>query len=40
VTAEIKRLESRAIRAEKWLQTIKDDIGDKLIGQMGNGARG
>ena len=32
--AEIKRLEDRAIRAEQWLETIKKEIEDKLIGPM------
>ena len=32
--AEINRLESRAIRAEQWLQTIKSEIENKLIRQL------
>ena len=32
--AEIKRLESRATRAEQWLQTIENEIEHKLIGPM------
>ena len=31
---EIERLESRAARAEGWLQVIKNEIEDKLIGPM------
>jgi predicted nucleic acid-binding Zn-ribbon protein len=31
---EIERLESRATRAEGWLQTIKNEIEDKLIGPI------
>ena len=32
--AEIKRLEGCASRAEQWLQTIKNEIEEKLIRQM------
>ena len=32
--AEIKRLESRATRAEQWLGTIKKEIEDTLIAPM------
>jgi chromosome segregation ATPase len=32
--AEIERLESRATRAERWLEVIKKEIEDKLIGPM------
>ena len=32
--AEINRHESRAIRAEQWLQTIKSEIENKLIPQL------
>ena len=32
--AEVKRLEGRASRAEQWLQTIKNEIEEKLIHQM------
>jgi chromosome segregation ATPase len=31
---EIERLESRATRAEGWLQTIKTEIQDRLIGPI------
>jgi uncharacterized small protein (DUF1192 family) len=31
---EVERLKSRAIRAERWLQVIKEEIEDKLIGPM------
>jgi hypothetical protein len=31
---EIERLESRATRAEQWLQVIKKEIEDKLIAPM------
>jgi hypothetical protein len=31
---EVERLESRATRAEGWLQIIKDEIEDKLIGPI------
>ena len=32
--SEIERLEIRATRAEGWLQTIKTEIEDKLIGPI------
>jgi chromosome segregation ATPase len=32
--AEIERLESRATRAEQWLEVIKKEIEDKLIARM------
>jgi hypothetical protein len=32
--AEIERLESRATRAERWLEVIKKEIEDKLIAPM------
>jgi len=32
--AEIERLESRATRAEQWLEVIKKEIEDKLITPM------
>ena len=32
--ADIERLESRATRAEQWLQVIKKEIEDKLIASM------
>lgn len=31
---EVERLESRASRAERWLETIKQEIEDKLIAPM------
>jgi hypothetical protein len=31
---EMERLESRAARAERWLETIKQEIEDKLIAPM------
>jgi hypothetical protein len=32
--AEVERLRDRAIRAERWLETIKQEIEDKLIALM------
>jgi predicted PhzF superfamily epimerase YddE/YHI9 len=32
--AEVEHLESRATRAEQWLQQVKKEIEDKLIGPM------
>jgi hypothetical protein len=29
---EVKQLESRAVRAESWLETIKKEVKEKLIG--------
>jgi hypothetical protein len=37
--AEMKRLENRALRAEQWLETIKKEIEDKLIGPMESNRR-
>jgi uncharacterized small protein (DUF1192 family) len=31
---EVERLESRAARAERWLETIMQEIEDKLIAPM------
>jgi uncharacterized small protein (DUF1192 family) len=31
---EVQRLESRAARAEQWLETIRQEIQDKLITPM------
>jgi TolA-binding protein len=31
---EVERLQSRAARAEQWLEAIKKEIQDKLIGPM------
>jgi hypothetical protein len=32
--AEVERLRDRATRAERWLETIKQEIEDKLIAPM------
>jgi hypothetical protein len=32
--AEMERLRDRATRAERWLQTIKQEIEEKLIASM------
>jgi uncharacterized protein YlxW (UPF0749 family) len=31
---EVERLQNRATRAERWLETIKQEIEDKLIAPM------